>query len=45
VDVGNVTITVKSVQGIRPEKLQIVVKETAEQEAVDEAEEVERGHA
>jgi CBS domain containing-hemolysin-like protein len=44
VDIGNVTITVQSVQGIRPEKLQIVVKEPEEQEPVDEAEEVERGH-
>ncbi len=44
-DVDNVTITVQSVQGVRPEKLQIVVKEPEEETPADIAEEVERGRA
>ncbi len=45
VDVGNVTITVQSVQGLRPEKLEIVVNEPEEPPTPEEAQEVERGHA
>ena len=45
VDVDNVTITVQSVQGVRPEKLQIVVKEPEDETPTDIAEEVERGRA
>ena len=44
-DVDNVTITVQSVQGVRPEKLQIVVKEPEDETPTDIAEEVERGRA
>jgi putative hemolysin len=44
VDVGNVRITVKSVQGLRPEKLEIVVKEPDALPPEEQAEEVERGH-
>ena len=45
VDVGNVTIVVESVQGVRPEKLRIVVREADEDEAQTAEEVVERGHA
>lgn len=43
VDVGSVTITVKSVQGLRPEKLEIVVKEPEDEAPADVAAEVEHG--
>jgi CBS domain containing-hemolysin-like protein len=43
VDVGNVRITVKSVQGLRPEKLEIVVKEPDALPPEEQAEEVGRG--
>jgi CBS domain containing-hemolysin-like protein len=43
VDIGNVTITVRSVQGLRPEKLEIVVKEPEEPATAAVVEEVERG--
>jgi CBS domain containing-hemolysin-like protein len=43
VDVGNVTITVRSVQGLRPEKLEIVVNESEDSAPADVVEEVERG--
>jgi CBS domain containing-hemolysin-like protein len=42
VDVANVTITVQSVQGLRPERLRLVVKQPEEAEGVAEDEEVER---
>jgi CBS domain containing-hemolysin-like protein len=43
VDVDNVTITVMSVQGVRPEELQIVVKEPETASPAPVAEEVEGG--
>jgi len=43
VDVDNVTITVQSVQGVRPEKLEIVVKERASAAQTTVVEEVEDG--
>jgi CBS domain containing-hemolysin-like protein len=44
VDVGNVTITVRSVQGVRPEKLEIAVN-PPEEAPVAMTEEVEREHS
>lgn len=43
VDIGNVTITVLSVEGVRPEQLQIVVKEPEAPSQAPVAEEVEGG--
>jgi CBS domain containing-hemolysin-like protein len=43
VDIGNVTITVLSVEGVRPEQLQIVVKEPEASSQAPVAEEVEGG--
>ncbi len=42
VDVGNVTIVVRSVEGLRPEKLEIVVHETEEHAEASVGEEVTR---
>ena len=45
IDVGNVTINVQSVEGVRPEKLEIVVREPAHEAEPPVAEEVESGRA
>jgi CBS domain containing-hemolysin-like protein len=43
IDIDNATITVLSVQGVRPEKLQVMVKEPESPSPTPIAEEVERG--